>query len=128
MTDKTTLPVPSTSEILSREETVWKALCAGDAGADMAMLTEDFLGVYPSGFSDRAGHGAMLADGPTMQDYELSEVRLLPLADGVVLLSYRAAYLPVGKADWQAMYISSIWRFENGAWLNSFSQDSPADG
>ncbi|MEQ9693512.1 nuclear transport factor 2 family protein [Shimia sp. SDUM112013] len=118
--------IPTLDTILALEETVWKALVAGDPQADGALLTPDFLGVYPSGFSDRAGHMAELEHGPTMQDYRIEQARLVPLAAGLVLLAYRAKYLSVGNADWQSMYISSIWRQTPDGWRNSFSQDTPA--
>lgn len=110
---------------LALEEKVWHALVAGDPSADGAMLTDDFLGVYPSGMSDRAGHMAELADGPTMAEYCLSEARLTALGPGRCLLSYLATYRTPGAQDWQAMYISSLWELRGDTWLNSFSQDTP---
>lgn len=116
----------SLSECLALETRVWEALIAGDPEADGAMLTQDFLGVYTSGFSDRAGHMAELADGPSMAAYELSEARLMNLGPGRVLLSYRADYRKPASEKREAMYISSIWEWRDGTWLNSFSQDTPA--
>lgn len=127
MTDKPTKDVPTTAEILAYERRVWEALVAGDPEADMAMLSSDFLGVYPSGFSDRDGHGGELSAGPTMAQYQLSEARLMPLADGLVLLAYRADFTRAGRSDTETMYISSIWRRQGDGWINCFSQDSMAE-
>jgi hypothetical protein len=113
-------------EILALETKVWEALVAGDPQADGAMLTEDFLGVYPSGFSDKAGHMEQLEGGAVMADYRLSAAQLVEVGADHVLLAYRAEYLATGKTDWEAMYISSIWRRTADGWRNSFSQDTPA--
>ena len=117
---------PTLDDIVACEVKVWEALVKGDPQADGAMLTEDFLGVYTSGFSDRAGHMAELSDGPTMAEYRLSEAQLKWLGKKRVTLSYRADYRKPGSEAWEAMYISSIWELRDGRWLNSFSQDTPA--
>ncbi|NDV00870.1 DUF4440 domain-containing protein [Pseudoroseicyclus tamaricis] len=109
---------------LKLERQVWEALVAGDAAADAALLAEEFLGVYSSGFSDRAGHAAQLEGGPSVADYRLSEARLMELGPGRVLLAYLATFRKVGEAREEAMYVSSIWEERGGTWLNVFSQDS----
>lgn len=113
------------AEILALETEVWKALVSGDPEADGRMLTEDFLGVYPSGFSGKAGHCDQLNDGPVMADYRLSDAQLRVISPTAVLLSYRAAYLPAGRVEWKSMLISSLWEMRAGNWRNSFSQDTP---
>ena len=117
---------PTLEEILSLEQEVWRALIAGDPVADGAMLTDDFLGVYPSGFANRADHMGELADGPTMQSYHLDDARLMPVSADHVLLAYRATYQRVGSDMDEVMYISSIWRRVGETWRNSFSMDTPA--
>jgi len=116
---------PRLAEFLALETKVWEALAAGDAEADGRMLTEDFLGVYPSGFSDKTGHCAQLQDGPVMAGYRLSDAQLRVLSPEAVLLSYRASYQPAGSGDWKEMLISSLWEKGENGWLNSFSQDTP---
>ncbi|MEW2911651.1 nuclear transport factor 2 family protein [Leisingera sp. JC11] len=116
---------PQLAAFLALETKVWEALTAGDPEADGRMLTEDFLGVYPSGFSDKAGHCEQLQDGPVMADYRLSDAQLRVISDGAVLLSYRAAYCPAGSREWKEMLISSLWEKRADGWLNSFSQDTP---
>ncbi|MDH3303512.1 MAG: nuclear transport factor 2 family protein [Acidimicrobiia bacterium] len=119
---------------LELERRVWRALCTGDRDLDQAMLSEDFLGVYPTGISDRAGHVDQLADGPTVRDFRLSEARLIQLtADEHVLLCYRADWRPPrspGETEpgpVEAMYISSIWSWRADGWINTFSQDTPTE-
>ncbi|WP_116133755.1 nuclear transport factor 2 family protein [Tropicimonas sp. IMCC34043] len=112
--------------MLACETAVWQALLTGDAAADAALLEAGFLGVYATGFGDRAEHAAQLAGGPTVAGYRLSEARLLPLAPGVVLLAYRADFTRVGASEEEAMYVSSIWRRDGDGWRNVFSQDTAA--
>lgn len=116
---------PLLAEILALETKVWQALVAGDPEADGRMLSEDFLGFYPSGFSDKAGHCEQLNAGPVMSDYRLSDAQLRVIAGDAVLLCYRAAYRPAASQEWQEMLISSLWEQGEDGWLNTFSQDTP---
>lgn len=118
--------VPDLAAFLDLETRVWEALVSGDAMADGAMLTSDFLGVYPDGFSDRAAHMAQLADGPVMQGYDLDQARLMVLGADGALLSYRASFVRAGGRQTEVMYITSLWQRSGDGWLNSFSQDTPA--
>jgi hypothetical protein len=119
----------STALFLALESKVWDALATGDMAADERLLTDDFLGVYESGFADRAAHVAQLRSGPTVLRYELSQARIMTLSQDLVLLAYRADWVPNDAAEnrVETMYITSIWRREGDAWRNVFSQDTPAD-
>lgn len=108
------------------ERRVWDALVAGDAAADRAMLSDDFLGVYPDGFSGVEAHAAQLSSGPTVTRYELSEARLRMIAPDAALLSYRADYEGSMGGCAGAVFITSLWERRDGAWINTFSQDTPA--
>lgn len=116
---------PSLAEILDLEKQVWAALVIGDASADRALLSADFLGVYPSGFANRDDHVGQFADAPTMAEFRLSKEQLRVLTADIVLLSYRADYLRPGETGWEAMLISSLWERRQDKWVNSFSQDTP---
>ena len=118
---------PSLAEILDLEKQVWSALVAGDGSADRALLSADFLGVYPTGFANRDDHVGQFADAPTMAQYELSETKLRVLTPDIVLLTYRADYQRPDSEVWEAMLISSLWERHNGVWVNSFSQDTPLE-
>jgi hypothetical protein len=119
----------STAHFLALESKVWEALATGDMAADESLLSEDFLGVYVSGFADRNEHVAQLRTGPTVLSYELSEARSMPLSDDLVLLAYRADWVPNDAADnaVETVYITSIWRRDGNGWRNMFSQDTPAE-
>jgi hypothetical protein len=111
------------------ETQVWEALRRGDAEADRRLLSEDFLGVYPTGFADRSAHAGELADGPTVADYELHDPRILKVSEDDVLLAYRAdwhALVAGERGALESMYVSSLWCRRAGAWVNVFSQDCPA--
>ncbi len=112
--------------VLALETRVWQALADGDTVADRALLAPDFLGVYSTGFADRSDHAGQLAGGPTVAEFTLSLARLIHLGDRRVLLAYRADFRRTGAQAAEAMYVSSIWELREGAWVNSFSQDSSA--
>ena len=112
-------------ELLEMETRVWQALRAGDAEADAALLSEGFLGVYPSGFSDRDGHSGQLADGPSVAAYRIEGTRVMRLSPDTALLAYLAHYTRPSAPDTEeAMYVTSIWRREGTRWVNVFSQDT----
>jgi hypothetical protein len=118
-------------EILKLETRVWEALMRGDAALDRAMLSEDFLGIYPTGFATREEHCAPLKDGPTVADYKIIDPKLIELGPGLVLLGYLAQWVRIKNGqpqDAEQMYISSIWRQSNTGWKNIFSQDTPVAG
>lgn len=118
------------STTVELETQVWEALRHGDAEADIRLLADDFLGVYPTGFADRSEHAGQLANGPTVAEYELRDARLMVLSDDDVLLCYRAdwqRFTAGTRGDRESMYISSLWSRRAGRWVNVFSQDSPAD-
>ncbi|UWQ73376.1 nuclear transport factor 2 family protein [Leisingera sp. M658] len=125
MTEKNMTEGPQLAEILTLETKVWEALVSGDPEADGRMLSEDFLGVYPSGFSGKAGHCDQLKDGPVMAQFRLSDAQLRVITEQAVLLSYRARYRSSGSSCWQVMLISSLWEKSASGWLNTFSQDTP---
>ena len=103
-----------------------EALAAGDPVADRAMLSADFLGVYPTGFADRDEHAGQLSAGPTVASFEIRDPRLREVTNDHVLLSYEAAYQRVATEPANLMYISSLWSLLDGQWFNVFSQDTPA--
>ena len=110
------------------EGRVWDALRRGDPDADRALLAPHFLGVYPDGFGDRSDHTGQLGDGPTIEVYDIDEARLLTVADGHVMLAYRAAFRRPGETQTERMYVSSLWSRVDGRWVNVFSQDTPLGG
>jgi hypothetical protein len=115
--------------LIELETKVWDALRRGDAEADSHLLAEDFLGVYSSGFANRSDHVGQLANGPTVAEFELSDARLMVLANSDALLSYRADWRRFSAGEpgpSESMYISSLWSRRVGEWVNVFSQDTPA--
>ncbi|KAA9005688.1 nuclear transport factor 2 family protein [Histidinibacterium aquaticum] len=114
-----------TEELLAAETDVWEAMQTGDARADRAALSDDFLGVFPDGYSGREDHVAQLATGPSIRDFTLSEARSMQVGPDHGLLSYRARYTPVVGGAEEEMYVSSLWRRDGPRWINIFSQDTP---
>jgi hypothetical protein len=115
--------------LLDLETAVWQALVDGDAGADGRLLADDFVGLYPTGFAGRGDHIAQLVAGPTVRTFELSQARMLAVSETAMLLLYLAVYeRTVEGTREESMYVSSLWCRRDGAWLNVFSQDTPATG
>jgi hypothetical protein len=110
------------------ESAVWDALVRGDAAADRAQLSEDFLGVYPTGFADRTAHADQLEDGPTVFTYEIMSPVIRTFAVEHVLLSYEARFQRRATGRAERMYVSSLWSRRDNEWVNVFSQDTPAAG
>jgi hypothetical protein len=113
--------------LLDHEKQVWQALVDGDAGADRNLLLPEFIGVYPSGISGRAGHVSQLADGPSIREFKLSEIHAFVVGADHAMLCYRADYQRAGAAGREAMFVSSLWQRGGGGWCNLFSQDTPLD-
>lgn len=119
------MPDTLLDDLLAMERRVWQALATGDGAADAALLAPDFLGVYPTGFADRDSHAAQLAGGPTVTAWRIEAPRVMALADGLGLLAYRAVFRRPGADADEAMYVSSLWQRQGGAWVNLYSQDTP---
>ena len=115
--------------LLGLETAVWQALVDGDTEAYTRLLADDFVGVYPTGFSGPGDHAAQLAAGPPVRRFELSEARMLAVSESAALLMYRAEYVRTGDgAASESMYVSSLWCERDGRWLNVVSQDTPDTG
>src|SRR3954452_17981412 len=115
-------------QLIALEIEVWDGLVRGDRAADERLLSDDFLGVYPTGFGDRSAHAGQLAGGPTVAAFELSEAQMLVISDVTALLAYRADYVRAGAVETESMYVSSLWCRRHGHWVNVFSQDTPDTG
>lgn len=117
-------------DVVRLETAVWQALADGDAAADRRLLSDDFIGVYPTGFADRKSHVEQLVDGPTIASFALRDARMLTVSESAVILSYRAEFerpTAAGVSEVESMYVSSLWCRRDGAWLNVFSQDTPTN-
>ena len=109
------------------ETAVWDALVGGDAQADRALLSDDFVGVYPTGFADRVDHAAQLDDGPTVSEFDIVSPTIRSFTEDHVLLAYEAQYRRSPDSGPERMYVSSVWSRRENEWVNVFSQDTPAD-
>jgi hypothetical protein len=83
---------PTVQQFVILESQVWDAFVAGDSEADARVLADNFIGVYSTGFSNRAEHCAPLRDGPIAQRYEIRDPRILVLSDSLVMLMYLAVW------------------------------------
>lgn len=112
--------------ITAFERKVWDALVTGDSQADQRLLSDAFLGVYSDGFATKHDHSGQLEHGPTVQSYDLQDIKVRPLGAGHALISYRAIFLRTGHHSTpEVMFVSSIWQQDGENWINIFSQDTP---
>ena len=117
-----------TIDMFKRLETaMWTSLVEGDGAAADGLLSSDYLGVYTTGFSDRADYIAALANGPIAASFEISESRIFVVSDTAVMYSYRADFKSRQDGPTEVMYISSLWCKREGRWVNVFSQDTPGE-
>lgn len=114
--------------LLRLETAVWQALVDGDGAADARLLSDDFVGVYPTGVASRDGHVDQLAAGPTVATFSLEGALVVPVSEDAALLVYLATYVRAGADEAESMYVSSLWCQRDGRWLNTFSQDTPVTG
>lgn len=115
------------NDLTAMENRVWQALVEGDAQADAALLSKDFLGVYPDGFAGKTDHSGQLKEGPTVAHFTLSELRARAFGPSHALLSYRASFQRMGAdAPEEVMFVTSVWQRAGASWINIFSQDTPA--
>lgn len=108
------------------ESRVWDALASGDVDADRNLLSDDFVGVSPTGFANRADHTGELTDGPTVASFTITDARLIDVSADSVMLCYRAVYQRLNESAGDVMFVSSLWVNRGGRWWNTFSQDTPA--
>jgi hypothetical protein len=121
---------PSVDFFVGLESQVWDALARGDATADHVLLSDDFIGVYPTGFADRSDHVGQLDQGSTVADYdiEVETATVRMLTQEHALLSYEARFRRHAGDGGERVYVSSLWSRRGGRWVNVFSQDTPASG
>jgi hypothetical protein len=62
----------------------------------------------------------------TLETHSARDFALIPLADDVVLLTYRSFRLAEGEKDRHTLR-SSIWKFIGGRWQMVFHQGTPTD-
>jgi hypothetical protein len=109
------------------ETAMWTSLVEGDGPAADQLLSSDYLGVYTTGFADRADYIAALANGPITASFEISESRIFAVSDTAVMYSYRADFKSRQDGPTEVMYISSLWCKRGDRWVNVFSQDTPGE-
>lgn len=121
---KTNIELSAIDRFITLEKKVWDCLLSGDYKSDEKLLSDDFLGVYPSGFFGKTHHVNALKNGPIIADYEISDARIKVLSENIVLMSYSSIYKKTKSSISITMFITSIWQNFSGVWKNTFSQDT----
>lgn len=91
------------------------------------LLADDFVEIGSSGrvFTKAAIIENLRHEAPV--ERSLTEFRAKPLADGVVLTTYRIAAQRLGDARPMCSLRSSIWRRQDGRWRMIFHQGTLAN-
>ncbi|MDO5495521.1 MAG: nuclear transport factor 2 family protein [bacterium] len=116
------------ADVITAETAVWEALRNGDRDADRALLAEDFVGVYPTGFVTREDHLAEIAQGPSVYAYEFLETKVLSISPEAALIAYRVWFQHTRSSQPVEWMVSSLWELgPEGRLVNTFSQDTPME-
>ena len=122
---------PVGKELLDREHRFWDAIKNRDA-TTAASLSDDpslVVGAQGIGQLDRKALGAMLQNASyELTDYDLDDLHVRPLADGVVAVAYRVDEKVVvdGKKIALAAFDSSVWVRRGDDWVCALHTESLA--
>jgi hypothetical protein len=112
--------------LVARERDFWDASSAGDGDFYRANVTEGGVFVFPppTGAIDRDTCATIVDGNETpWQSYQIYEARLVPLAMGVAVITYRATAQPEGGNRF-AMLVSSAYVRRDENWLLAFHQQT----
>ena len=123
-------PAAPAADLQAMEDAKWHPARLGSRDALKALFAPDFVSVEygpdPMGFTYRSvGMPPALDAVADMLDkmrFQATEWRVVPLADGAVLLSYR---ITEPTLQWTA-YASSVWVRRDGRWQTVYYQASRA--
>jgi hypothetical protein len=103
-----------------------KNFWTGDAQYYRQNLAEKCMVVFTeiSGLKNREEVAAMITDPQRWQGLKLKDRNVVELADGAVLLSYRASAKRANGQPYEAL-VSSAYVKENGRWKMAFHQQTP---
>ena len=112
--------------LLARERAFWDASSLGDGDYYRTNVTEGGVFVFPppTGAIDRDACAAIVDGNETpWQSYEIDDARLVPLATGAAVITYRATAQPEGGNRF-AMLVSSVYVRRDEKWLLAFHQQT----
>jgi len=120
---------PPDSFFIEKEKQDWEALKHKDKVAASRLLADDFVGMYDFGYLNKAKWLSQIDDQYSVDDYTISESKVLHPSPTTVLLLYTASCK--GTGDWAEFCshktrVSDLFVKRDGEWLALFSQDTPA--
>lgn len=116
-----------TDELLELERRTWAAMTSERDAARFyeRVLSHDMVMVLPGMVLDRAEAMESWLGSVPWRDFELEDVRSMPLGRGAALLTYRAtARHAQGAASYHAL-CTSVYRMVDGRWWLVFQQQTP---
>lgn len=120
---------PSAQELSTIEKKSWEDWAKRDSSGIDGFLASKFVGVGSSGASDRAAAMKSWTEHKCeMKDLAFSDEKVTELADGVYLLTYKAAQTTNcdGKPNPSPVYSSTVYVKEGNAWKAMYYQEAPA--
>jgi hypothetical protein len=113
-------------QLLDLEERGWHALVAG-TGPEFYedLCTDDAVMLFPGGMVlDRDDAIEGLRHAPTWATFELSDARVVPLADDAAVVVYRATAQRAGEEPYRAA-MSSTYVRRGDEWRLAVHQQTP---
>ena len=106
----------TTGELFEVEHAGWRALCASRGGTFYGeLMLPDALFILVNGATmTRDDVTASLDGAPGWSSYELAEARLVPIADDVTALSYRATATRADLSEPFTALMSTVYRRVDG--------------
>lgn len=117
--------------LIAKERQSWELAIKGDGAAYRALHSSDFITVGSGGVSERGRSEDSALDANVRFehcDFSGFGVRFVTKDTALVTYRVKAAGLDHGKAFALDSYASSLWRMEEGRWLNVFYQSTSAAG
>jgi hypothetical protein len=120
-----------TQELIALENRFWTALLESDGNAAAALIDEPCLvvGAQGTGEFDKQTLAGMIANAPyQMLDYQLGDIAVRLVGDGVAILCYRVTEELVVDGQPVALeaFDSSVWVRNGDTWLSVMHTETPA--
>ena len=116
--------MPNKEQLYEIEKNFW----TGDTRYYRENLAEKCMVVFTemAGLKTREEVASMITDPQRWQDLRLTDQNAIDLADGAVLLSYRATARRENGEPYEAR-VSTVYVKEQGRWKMAFHQQTPLD-
>ncbi len=114
-----------TEQLVEMERQGWRALGNGTAAEFYAdAMTDEAVMALPIGLLDRKACIEAMAAAPPWSSHELSDFRVVSLAETSAMVVYSATAQREGQPPYRAI-MSTIYVVKDDGWLITFHQQTP---